>query len=83
MSSSPIESQSPSQHQQHSLVKMVNQIAANIQHQQSPELAAEQVANHLRRFWARSMKQAIMEYSQQDGAELSPLAREAIAKLSA
>ncbi|QIB67588.1 formate dehydrogenase subunit delta [Kineobactrum salinum] len=61
---------------------MANQIAANLQHGAGSEAdAADQVANHMRRFWARSMKIQLSEYLREDGGELSPLAREAVARL--
>jgi formate dehydrogenase subunit delta len=61
---------------------MANQIAENLQHGAGSETdAAEQVANHIRRFWARSMKAGISEYLREDGSELSPLAREAVSRL--
>lgn len=65
-----------------SLIRMANQIAENLQHGAGSEAdAAEQTANHMRRFWARSMKVHISEYLREDGGELSPLAREAVAQL--
>ncbi|MEA3249991.1 MAG: formate dehydrogenase subunit delta [Pseudomonadota bacterium] len=61
------------------LIKMVNQIAAN-QHGDS-STAAQRVTTHLQKFWARSMKARIIDYLDSDGADLSPLAREAVACL--
>ncbi|KXS38375.1 formate dehydrogenase subunit delta [Modicisalibacter tunisiensis] len=63
------------------LIKMVNQIAAN---QPSGDNGAEErVAMHLQKFWARGMKQQIIDYADQDGTALSPLARQAVARLKA
>ncbi|GAA5176355.1 MULTISPECIES: formate dehydrogenase subunit delta [Halomonadaceae] len=61
------------------LIKMVNQIAAN-QHGEKAQ-AAQRVAMHLQKFWARSMKARIIAYLDDDGSDLSPLAREAVACL--
>ncbi|MDW5376999.1 formate dehydrogenase subunit delta [Halomonas sp. HP20-15] len=61
------------------LVKMVNQIAAN-QHGEEAQ-AAQRVATHLQKFWARSMKAQIIAYLDEGGAELTPLAREAVLRL--
>ncbi|KAA1174252.1 formate dehydrogenase subunit delta [Marinobacter salinexigens] len=67
--------------QLHHLIVMVNQISSNLHHTGTDDEAAEAVAGHLKKFWARSMKQMIIEYADQDGSELSPLSREAVAKL--
>ncbi|MCE8035339.1 MAG: formate dehydrogenase subunit delta [Halomonas sp.] len=63
-----------------SLIHMANQIAANNAHY--GDATVERVHNHLKKFWARSMKRQIVEYLQQDGSQLSPLAREAVALLA-
>ncbi|GGO83656.1 hypothetical protein GCM10011348_27960 [Marinobacterium nitratireducens] len=63
------------------LILMANQIAANNSHYGTEAEAAERVRNHLKKFWARSMKQQIIDYLQNDGSELSPLARQAIGDL--
>ncbi|MCE8018782.1 formate dehydrogenase subunit delta [Halomonas sp. MCCC 1A11036] len=63
-----------------SLIHMANQIAANNAHYGDD--ATERVYTHLKKFWARSMKRQIVEYLQQDGSELSPLARQAIERLA-
>ena len=63
------------------LIKMVNQIAANNGHY-TPEEAADHIASHLRRFWARSMKKMIVDYLEQDGSELSPVAKMAIERIN-
>lgn len=64
------------------LIRMVNQISANNLHHGDEEQAAEVVATHLRKFWARSMKQQIIEYAEADGLELSPVSRLAVKRLS-
>lgn len=63
-----------------SLIHMANQIAANNTH--FGEAAAEYVATHIKKFWARSMKNQIIAYLQQDGSQLSPLAQQAIERLA-
>ncbi|MEH6577827.1 MAG: formate dehydrogenase subunit delta [Amphritea sp.] len=65
-------------HQLASLIKMANQIASNNTHIGDETEAAEMVANHLSKFWARSMKQQIIEYKESDGSELLPVASLAI-----
>ena len=60
-----------------SLVRMVNQIAANVAHH-SPEEAAELVAAHLRSFWAPPMRADILAYLDAGGAGLDPIAREGL-----
>ena len=49
------------------LIKMINQIADNIAAGESEEIASEQLASHIKRFWARSMKQKIIDYANSDG----------------
>ncbi|MTI64601.1 formate dehydrogenase subunit delta [Methylophaga sp.] len=63
------------------LIRMINQIAANNGAYPHDE-AAERVASHLQRFWARSMKTMIIEYRLSEGDELSPIAKEAVAILA-
>ncbi len=60
------------------LIKMINQIADNIAIGESDELAIPKVADHVQRFWARSMKEAITHYAEHDGVELRPAARAAL-----
>lgn len=64
------------------LIKMVNQIAANICFQATGQSAVLKITNHLQLFWAKSMKQDIIEYYQQDGDGLSELSGQAIALLA-
>lgn len=63
------------------LILMVNQIATNTEHY-GVENAAERVSEHLKRFWARSMKQMIISYSVENGEALSPISKLAVADLS-
>jgi len=69
------------QYQLNSLIKMANQIAANNTHIGDETAEAEMVANHLSKFWARSMKAQIRDYLESDGSELLPIAKKAIAQL--
>lgn len=71
-----------SDQQLQNLIKMVNQISANNLHHGDEEQAAEVVATHLRKFWARSMKQQIIDYAESDGRELSTLSRLAVKRLA-
>lgn len=57
------------------LIRMANQIAANLAHEGDP---AGATAEHIRQFWDPRMKQAISAY-QGDG--LAPAAMEAIRRL--
>jgi formate dehydrogenase subunit delta len=70
-----------SQLQLESLIRMVNQIGANNSHHENDELAAEAVANHLKKFWARSMKRQLADYAERDGEQLSPISKKAVEKL--
>jgi formate dehydrogenase subunit delta len=64
------------------LIDMANQIATNLALQGSEEEAVEKIANHIKRFWARPMKQQIVEYSQQKNNELMPLTQKAVEHLT-
>ncbi|NKI16504.1 formate dehydrogenase subunit delta [Spongiibacter sp. KMU-166] len=61
------------------LVRMANSIAENLRHGASSDSdAAQQVAHHLRRFWAGSMKTQLKQYVLAGGQGLSDVARQAI-----
>ena len=62
------------------LVKMANQIALNMAANGTQEEVAEQIAQHLGKFWPPSMKHSVSEHlAVQD--KLSPLAYKALTKL--
>jgi formate dehydrogenase subunit delta len=65
------------------LVKMANDIANFFNSESDKEIAAEGVRNHILRSWDPRMRNAIIAYCQQDGSELSDLAKAAITKLDA
>ena len=60
------------------LVKMANEIAANIAPGKDPQQTAEAMVDHLTRFWSRSMKTQIIDCLEMDDNKLSPVAIEAI-----
>jgi len=62
------------------LVHMINQIAANNTAYETAD-AAQRIANHIKRFWARSMKKQIIAYHHSDGEALSPIAKLALEQL--
>jgi formate dehydrogenase subunit delta len=64
------------------LVAMANDIASFFASEPDAESAAEQVANHLRKFWEPRMRSAICSYAGEGGADLSPLARRGIERLA-
>lgn len=63
------------------LIKMVNQIATNLESVGGEEEAVNQVAEHLRKFWPVAMQRQLTEL--QAGDELCPVASRAIKILSA
>ncbi|QSP95677.1 formate dehydrogenase subunit delta [Marinobacter salinisoli] len=65
------------------LIQMLNQISANNIYHGDEARAADTVATHLRKFWARSMRQKIIAYAGVDGTELSNVSRLAVARLNA
>lgn len=68
-------------HRAEPLVKMLNQIAANTPRKESPDATAETIAAHVKKFWARSMKQDIKAYVENGGEGLSGMALVAVRKL--
>ncbi|AXS83673.1 MULTISPECIES: formate dehydrogenase subunit delta [Marinobacter] len=71
-----------SDQQLQNLIKMINQISINNLHHGDEDQAAEVVATHIKKFWARSMKQQIIAYAESDGLELSPVSRLAVKRLA-
>ena len=64
------------------LVTMVNEIAAFFAGE-DPGKAAENVANHLRRYWDPRMRKQIVAYTtSSDGAGLSQVAKAGVALIS-
>jgi hypothetical protein len=64
------------------LVRMVNQIAANVAHYPRDQAVAE-IAAHLRSTWAPSMRADLLAYLDRDGPDLTPLAAAATESLRA
>jgi hypothetical protein len=64
------------------LVKMANQIAANLAYGADDAAAAESVREHLRRFWSPPMRTAIIEFQARGGTGLAPIAALAVRKLA-
>ncbi|KGJ95981.1 formate dehydrogenase subunit delta [Thalassotalea sp. ND16A] len=60
------------------LIKMLNQIAANICLAGDEQQAAVEVAHHIVAFWAKSMKVDVIEYYQSDGEQLLPVSKQAL-----
>lgn len=65
-----------------SLIKMINQISANVDQAGGENVVAERVAIHLRKFWARTMRQDIVAYVLAGGEGLDPVARLAVIRLT-
>jgi formate dehydrogenase subunit delta len=63
------------------LISMLNQIANNNNYKKTDEETAIIVANHVKKFWARSMKANIIKYADSDGSQLSPTIKLALAQL--
>lgn len=62
------------------LVRMVNQIAANVAHLPRDQAVAE-ITKHLRATWPPSMRVDLIAYVDADGLDLTPLAAEATEQL--
>ncbi len=64
------------------LVRMANQIAANFDYGPDKEKAVAGVVDHFRRFWSPLMREEIVSYDAENGAELSNVAKQAVAQLA-
>ncbi len=60
------------------LIRMANQIAANLSCGREDAEVVEAICNHLEKFWARSMKQGLIACLEQGNTELTPIARSAV-----
>jgi formate dehydrogenase subunit delta len=76
-----IERDSMSQSALDRLVKMVNQIALNMRANGSDAMVADQVAQHVQRFWSPAMKNVLIQESEDTDIGLSPLALLAVQAL--
>lgn len=65
----------------HHLVAMVNEIAAFFAGE-DPTMAAQNVANHLRRYWDPRMRRQIVEHASKGGEGLSPVAKAGVELIS-
>ncbi len=63
------------------LIKMINQIADNIAVGQGDAVTAPKVAHHIDLFWARPMKEKIIDYAARDGEQLNAAARMAVSQI--
>lgn len=60
------------------LIKMANEIARNVAPGQSQEQAAMATADHIVRFWARSLKMQIIDCLEMKNNQLHPTAIKAV-----
>ena len=63
------------------LVKMVNQIALNMTANGTDKMVADQVAQHLEKFWSPPMKNLITEQATGADIGLTPIAQLAVKNL--
>ncbi|MFT4520146.1 MAG: formate dehydrogenase subunit delta [Halioglobus sp.] len=64
------------------LIKMINQIADNIAIGDSEAVTAPKVTDHVIRFWARPMKEKIIDYAASGGEQLNAVAKLAVSQLA-
>jgi formate dehydrogenase subunit delta len=62
------------------LVRMANQIASQFAHH-PPEQAADEVATHLRSFWAPPMREELIAYVDDGGTGVDPVVTMALDRL--
>jgi formate dehydrogenase subunit delta len=65
------------------LVRMANQIAANLDYGPDKEKVAAAAADHLKRFWNSKMRAAVTEGHSKELLDLSPVAARAVEMLAA
>jgi formate dehydrogenase subunit delta len=64
------------------LVSMANDIGAFFNGETDKQVAASNVANHLKRYWDPRMRRQIIQHYKEGGAGLDPVVRTAISLLS-
>jgi formate dehydrogenase subunit delta len=64
------------------LVSMANDIGAFFNAEVDKNVAAQGVANHIKRYWDPRMRRQIVAHYREGGAGLDPVARSAIALLT-
>ena len=64
------------------LITMANEIAAFFHGTGDAQQGAENMANHLRRYWDPRMRKQIIQYVRDGGAGLAPIAHMAVECLS-
>jgi formate dehydrogenase subunit delta len=65
------------------LVRMANQIAANLDYGPDQEKTAAATADHLKRFWSSTMRAAVVEGHAKKLLDLTPVAARAVDILAA
>jgi hypothetical protein len=65
------------------LVRMANQIAANLDYGADKEKVAAATADHLKRFWNSTMRAAVVEGHDKELLDLTPIAARAVDILAA
>ena len=64
------------------LVRMANQIAANLDYGDEPaDVVADRVADHLSRFWDPVMRRELLEYSRSNDTILCAAAKAAVERV--
>ena len=63
------------------LVRMAEQITANLAYTDDLSIVSARVADHLNRFWDPRMRQALIEHCNQEVDALSPALRMALPQL--
>jgi formate dehydrogenase subunit delta len=65
------------------LVTMVNQIGDFFDAYPNKEEAKKELLNHIKKFWAKEMRNQLIAHAQGSGENLSPIVLEAIKEYSA
>jgi formate dehydrogenase subunit delta len=65
------------------LIKMANDIGNFFDSESDKAIAANGVKNHIKNTWEPRMRNALLDYAQTDGTQLSGLVRDAVSRLQA
>ncbi len=64
------------------LIKMVNQITANLARGENKEADVAAVADHLRRFWSPAMRSKLATYLEQNQDAVSATSAQAVSRIT-
>jgi formate dehydrogenase subunit delta len=64
------------------IVQMANDIGDFFRGESDRKVAIDGISNHINKFWTRRMREKLIEYTRQGGADLNELPRAAVAQIT-